>query len=48
MAEMARLAERAACFQVHQLLGQGGFGKVLAVTRSDSGERYAMKTILKT
>ena len=37
----------AACFQVHQMLGQGGFGKVLAVTRSDSGERFAMKSILK-
>ena len=37
----------AACFQVHQMLGQGGFGKVLAVTRSDSGERFAMKAILK-
>jgi len=37
----------AACFQVHHMLGQGGFGKVLAVTRSDSGEKYAMKTILK-
>ena len=37
----------AACFQVHNMLGQGGFGKVLAVTRSDSGERYAMKAILK-
>ena len=37
----------AACFQVHHMLGQGGFGKVLAVTRSDSGERFAMKAILK-
>ena len=37
----------AACCQVHQMLGQGGFGKVLAVTRSDSGERFAMKAILK-
>ena len=33
--------------QVHNVLGQGGFGKVLAVTRSDSGERFAMKSILK-
>jgi len=37
----------AACYQVHNILGQGGFGKVLAVTRSDSGERFAMKAILK-
>lgn len=37
----------AACFQVHHMLGQGGFGKVLAVTRSDTQESYAMKTILK-
>ena len=37
----------AACFQVHHLLGQGGFGKVLSVTRTDSGERFAMKAILK-
>ena len=29
------------------MLGQGGFGKVLSVTRSDSGERFAMKAILK-
>jgi len=28
-------------------LGQGGFGKVVAVTRADSGEQYAMKAILK-
>lgn len=37
----------AACFQVHHMLGQGGFGKVLAVSRADSGEKFAMKTILK-
>jgi len=37
----------ATCFQVSHLLGQGGFGKVMAVTRSDSGEAYAMKSILK-
>ena len=37
----------AAWFQVHHMLGQGGFGKVLSVTRSDSGERFAMKAILK-
>jgi len=37
----------AACYQVHHILGQGGFGKVLAVTDADSGRRYAMKTVLK-
>jgi len=30
-------------FQVRRVLGQGAFGKVLEVTKRDSGKRYAMK-----
>ena len=29
------------------MLGQGGFGRVIEVTRADTGDRFAMKSILK-
>ena len=29
------------------MLGQGGFGRVIEVTRADTGDRFAMKAILK-
>jgi len=37
----------AACYQVHHILGQGGFGRVIEVTRADTGDAFAMKSILK-
>ena len=34
-------------FTIEKVLGKGGFGKVLLVTKKDTGKYYAMKVLKK-